>query len=90
MFFMFLILFLIIWSIFGCFIVWNLLINNKAYKQRIKIIDIVFKQVDWKHYNILMNEVSYGRHVNALVFFRNPLKLYDVELQELVEKNGGL
>lgn len=67
-------------------------LNNKTHSQRANIIDkleeINLKRIGTREDLIsfsLFSNVSYYNHLFALFLFRDPLKLYPTEIQELAK-----
>jgi len=57
--------------------VWFAICNYRTLKQRLELINWVHEDKNWRERSIENDRVSYGRHLFALVTFRNPMKLYN-------------
>ena len=70
--------------------IWYLICNEKTYKSKTKLNDRIFaskRGEDYWEYSGLRDRVSYKQHLIALFLFRNPWKLYDPKIRELMEKD---
>jgi hypothetical protein len=57
---------------------WVVICNCRTLHQRIEILNWVIEdEKRWRERSIENDRVSYGRHLFALVTFRNPMKLYN-------------
>lgn len=74
---------------------WALYCNNKAYSQRIALINAVFHEpdgsfsIDSDVYRKLFHAVTYEQHYKYLLLFRDPLNLYDNRLLDRLKAQGG-
>lgn len=63
---------------------WVLLCNEKTYSDRL-LMSVLFHESDWPEYRHMARAVPYRDHLWSRVFFRDPNRLYDKELIDLVE-----
>jgi len=78
---------------FGALAAWGMHCSEKTFQQRSKYISRMFEIYDPEvldRYLVAFDDVSFGQHSFALCTFRNPLKLYSKEFQELMTSTGGI
>lgn len=67
----------------GC-CAWAAVCNERTLSQLLHLSRLVFSQADWMALSAKLNAVSYGQHMFALMTFRDPMRLYDKSIQELL------
>ncbi len=68
---------------------WVMFCNYHTHKQRMSLLDLMIEEekkleADYFALSKLYNKVSYDKHMFYLMTFRNPMKLYDTRLQDLL------
>lgn len=75
-----------------CF--WALYCNQMTYRQRMALIELVSsaskvcihsRDANWHRYYEKLNQVSYGQHHRAVLFFRDPINLYHPDIVSLMQ-----
>ena len=66
--------------------VWVAICNHFTYKQRIRLIDVVYSRSgEYREDRACLDKVSYDKHLWTMATFRNPLKLYPQHIQDAMK-----
>jgi hypothetical protein len=69
-------------ALFMVICVWGLISNHRTGKERLDLIKAAFRNPDnWRELSKELDEVTYDRHLEERMLFRNPFNLYSIRLQ---------
>ena len=63
--------------------IWAAICNVRTVRQKLRLVDLVFAHPDWSELSHKLNQVSYGRHLLALMALSDPMRLYDQRIRDL-------
>jgi hypothetical protein len=66
--------------------VWAMFCNRRTHTQKKVLINRVFAHPDWRRLHGYLDQVSYDRHLLALMLCRDPMKLYHPKIVELMSR----